>query len=220
MLQNYDTFQIIRTDSDVCNLSCNLSAFAYCNTCVSCRKCRGIVNSITQHDNLASFCFLFFHEACFIFRKNLRIIFVNADLGSNSPGCTFTVSGHHNHLAESGFFQRFYNCRSFLTERILNADNSCKTAFNCKMQMGILIWKIFKLLFHAFRNGTFLILEYKMGASDDCFFPLNGCRNTMSHNVFYFGMHFLMIQFSLLRCVYNSFRHGMGKMFFQAGCNS
>ena len=42
---------------------------------------------------------------------------------------------HHNYLAESGFLQCFYNCRSFLTERILNTDNSCKTAFNCKVVM-------------------------------------------------------------------------------------
>ena len=52
MLQNYDTFQIIRTNSDVCDLSCNLGAFAYCNTCVSCRKGRGIVKMcIRDSDN-------------------------------------------------------------------------------------------------------------------------------------------------------------------------
>ena len=42
----------------------------------------------------------------------------------------------------------------------------------------------------------------------------------MSYNIFYLRMHFLMIQFSLLRCVYNSFRHRMRKMLFQTGCNS
>ena len=86
--------------------------------------------------------------------------------------------------------------------------------------MGIFLRKRIKLLLVYLSNFTFFIFKDKMTASDHSFLSVNIRGNPMCHDIFHFGVHFLMIQFSFSGSIYNSLRHGMRKMFFQTGSNA
>ena len=86
--------------------------------------------------------------------------------------------------------------------------------------MRILLRQMTELLFHSFRNDTVLILKYEVITSNNRFFAIDRCRNTVCNDIFYFGVHLLVIQIFLSCRVYYGFCHGMRKMLFQAGCDA
>ena len=79
---------------------------------------------------------------------------------------------------------------------------------------------MFEFIFHAFRNHTFLIFHNEMPASNHCLFAFDGCGNTVCHNIFNFGMHFLMNQMSVLSSIDHGSCHGMREMFLHTSCDT
>ena len=84
-----------------------------------------------------------------------------------------------------------------------------------KIQQGTIVRQCRKLRFIALRHLTFFILKNKMIRTDDDPRLSDRRRNAMSHNIFHFGMHFLMIQMLFNGSIDDSLCHGMRKMFFQ-----
>ena len=79
---------------------------------------------------------------------------------------------------------------------------------------------MFKSVFHSIRDHAFLIFHYEMPASDHCLLALYSGRNTVCHNIFYFGMHLFMNKVFFSGSIDHSPCHRMRKMFFHTCCNT
>ena len=71
----------------------------------------------------------------------------------------------------------------------------------------------------AFRNLCLFILEYEVITSDNDLLAIQGRRNTVSHDIFHFGMQFFMHQLLAGCLTYHCLCHGMREMLLQAGSN-
>ena len=95
--------EIICPHRHICNLACNLCAITDGNADISCRQCRRIIDTITDHDHLSSGILFCLNKACFIFRQYLGMILIHTDFLCNCRCHAVTVSGHHNNLGDSEF---------------------------------------------------------------------------------------------------------------------
>ena len=84
--------------------------------------------------------------------------------------------------------------------------------------MRAVITQLVKTLLHAGWNRTLLIFKYKMMAADHYLAVIYRRRNSMSHNILYFGMFLFMGKSFLQGCIYYCLCHGMREMFFQTSC--
>ena len=133
--EDHDLLQIISTDGDISNLTGDLRAVSDGNSHIGCRKSRGIVDAIADHDDFPAFGFFFLHKACFVFRQDFRMIFVHTHLCRNGFCRTVTVSGHHDDLLKSCLLQIFYHLTGLRTQGIFDTDHSGQSALNGKIQV-------------------------------------------------------------------------------------
>ena len=99
----------------------------------------GIVDAVSDHDNLASGCLFTLDKTGFILRKHLGIILVHTDALCDGACRPLAVTRHHDDLLDTGAAQGIDNCLRLLTERIFNTDHGCKLSLDGQIQMGILL---------------------------------------------------------------------------------
>lgn len=79
-LQKNEFEEIVRGDGDVCNLPGDSSAIADGNAHIRCRKGRGIIDAVANHNHGMACRLFLLNKAGFVLRQHLGIIGIHANL--------------------------------------------------------------------------------------------------------------------------------------------
>ena len=83
--------------------------------------------------------------------------------------------------------------------------------------MGVFIGQGLKFILFPLRHSALLIIEHKVLASYNHALILYRAGDTVRHNIFHLGVHFLMGKPFLFGSAHYRVRHGMGIMLLQTG---
>ena len=220
LFEDHKLCKVILRNCHICNLSRNLRTLADCDTDICGRKCRGIVDAITDHDNLVAILLRFLNIAGLILRQNLGIILIHADSTRNRTSGTLAVTGHHDKFFDACLTKLTQNCLCLRAKRIFDADHGYELSADRHIQVRILLRKCIKLRLTIRRNHTLLILKYEMMASDHDALTIDLACNSVCNDVLHFRVHLIVNKMSAQRLLNDCICHRVREMLLKAGCDS
>ena len=115
---------------NICSIDCHICTRTNCHTNIRTCKCRSIIYSIADHNNL-SFFLKVINYSCLAIRKNSCNHFINTGLTSYCLSSYFVITRKHDYM-NAHILYLLYCIRAVFFNRIRNGNNTYKFFTICK----------------------------------------------------------------------------------------
>ena len=215
--QRYQREEILRGNSDVCDLPGDGRAGGDGDARIRFGEGRRIVDAVAHHDNGVALRLFLPDKRGLVLRQHLGVHGVHAHLGGHSLRRAAVVAGHHHHVGKAALVQRPHRLPCLPAQGIVDADHRRQLPVYAEIQLGIRGGQRVKFRLLSLRDAAALVLKDKVGAADDDLLALHHAGDAVGHHILHLRMVLLVGEPVPLCLRHHGVCHGMGVMLLQAG---